>query len=345
MLKTSIFLIIGLPILYLIGVLVYASATKFCPIDRAYLEKLNQRPPFMIADSVFSVISWNIGYGGLGKESDFFYDGGEQVRMDRETVKKNLTGIRELLGSSNADFICLQEVDSCSKRSYRINELSFLLEKLSSYEAIYAKNYDVNFVPRPFLNPLGKITSGLACFSKLGTTFPERVSYTSEPNFPNNLFMLRRCFMKIHIPLTSGKDLVIINTHNSAYDATGSMKKEELDILMPYIYNLYENGNYVVVAGDWNQCTPDYVTKGKESEFRESKFSTDFLNKGWKWSSDPSTPTNRKLNKVYDEKTSYTSVIDFFLISPNINSLSVKTIDTFFEFSDHQPVKMEFSLD
>jgi hypothetical protein len=25
--------------------------------------------------------------------------------------------------------------------------------------------------------------------------------------------------------------------------------------------------------------------------------------------------------------------------------LSVKTIDTFFEFSDHQPVKMEFSLD
>jgi exonuclease III len=87
------------------------------------------------------------------------------------------------------------------------------------------------------------------------------------------------------------------------------------------------------------------VTKGKESEFRESKFSTDFLNKGWKWSSDPSTPTNRKLNKVYDEKTSYTSVIDFFLISPNINSLSVKTIDTFFEFSDHQPVKMEFSLD
>ena len=44
MLKTSIFLIIGLPILYLIGVLVYASATKFCPIDRAHLEKLNQRP-------------------------------------------------------------------------------------------------------------------------------------------------------------------------------------------------------------------------------------------------------------------------------------------------------------
>ena len=84
MLKTSIFLIIGLPILYLIGVLVYASATKFCPIDRAHLEKLNQRPPFMIADSVFSVISWNIGYGGLGKESDFFYDGGEQVRMDRK---------------------------------------------------------------------------------------------------------------------------------------------------------------------------------------------------------------------------------------------------------------------
>ena len=345
MLKTSIFLILGLPLLYLIAVLVYASATRFHPIDRANLEKSNQRPPSMTEGSVFSVISWNIGYGGLGKESYFFYDGGEQVRMDKKIVEKNLIGIRKLLSSSNADFICLQEVDSCSKRSYRINQLSFLLEKLSSYEAIYAKNYDVNFVPVPFLNPLGQVTSGLASFSKLGTTLPERVSYTSESNFPNNLFMLRRCFMKMHVPLTSGKDLIIINTHNSAYDSTGSKKKEELNILMPYIYDLYENGNYVVVAGDWNQSTPNYVTKGKEKEFGESKFSTDFLNKGWKWSSDPSTPTNRKLNQVYDEKTSYKSVIDFFLISPNINSLEVKTIDTFFEFSDHQPVKMEFSLD
>ena len=35
------------------------------------------------------LLCWNIGYGGLGKESDFFMDGGKNVKAaDEETVKR-----------------------------------------------------------------------------------------------------------------------------------------------------------------------------------------------------------------------------------------------------------------
>ena len=345
MIKTSIIILICLCVLYIASVLVYASATKYHPISNNQLEKLNARPPFMVQDSSFSILTWNIGYGGLGKENDFFYDGGKDVRSSKDLVSKNMNGISSLLKDLNNDFICLQEVDICSKRSYKINQMESLHEALPNYESIFGKNYDVNFVPLPIFNPLGKVTSGIATFSNLPGTYTERIGFTSESAFPNSLFMLRRCFIKTHIPLSIGKDLVIINTHNSAYDSTGNMKKEELDILMPYLYQLYEEGHYVVAAGDWNQCTPNYQAKGRELEFRETKFPDNFLEKGWNWVSDPSTPTNRKLNTPYDPTSSYTSVLDFFLISPNLSHINVKTIDTSFDFSDHQPVVMEFKLD
>ncbi|MFK7755719.1 MAG: endonuclease/exonuclease/phosphatase family protein [Flavobacteriales bacterium] len=341
--KTVIILAILLPLMYLAGVLIYASATRYKPLDETDLKKYNTRSPFMVNESSFTILTWNMGYGGLGEESDFFYDGGAQVRPSKEIVEKNLTGIESFLAESDADFICLQEVDTASKRSYNTNELSRISESLEFYEYFYAKNYDVNFVPKPFLNPLGKITSGLATFSKYPGTYLERISYKSETNWPNYLFMLRRAFSKTHIPLSIGKDLVIINTHNSAYDPSGKMKKSELDILIPYVNALYAEGHYVVVAGDWNQSPPDHKLGSKAEKYKESNFPEDLINEGWNWSYDPSLPTNRKLDKVYS-KDSYTALIDFFLVSPNIQTEAVKTIDLDFKFSDHQPVKMSFSI-
>jgi len=342
--KTIIILAILIPTTYILGVLIYASATKYKPFDVTYLDKTNARSPFMVEDSTFSIVTWNIGYGGLGAESDFFYDGGKMVRPSETQSNIYLKGIKDALVSFNADFYCLQEVDLESKRSYGINQFLEISDQLTAHECYHGKNYDVKFVPLPIFKPLGKVKSGLANFSALPTTYPERISYDSETSFPNSLFMLKRCFLKMHIPLYTGKDLVIINTHNSAYDSTGEMKKTELDELMPYVYDLYKQGHYVIVAGDWNQCPPEYKTKGKETQYGEIKFDEDFLQNGWKWSADLTVPTNRKLDQPYSKNESYTTVIDYFLISPNISEIEIKTINQDFKFSDHQPVRLEFKL-
>ena len=61
-----------------IGAILYGMATEHHFPDEL---KLSEELEFVqaISDTTFEFISWNIGYVGLGEESDFFYDGGEDV--------------------------------------------------------------------------------------------------------------------------------------------------------------------------------------------------------------------------------------------------------------------------
>ena len=52
----------------------------------------NSTASFAPGDSV-SILTWNVGYAGLGEESDFFMDGGKQVRApSKAIVEKNMDG-------------------------------------------------------------------------------------------------------------------------------------------------------------------------------------------------------------------------------------------------------------
>ena len=46
-----------------------------------------------VNDSTFEFITWNVGFFGLGEESDFFYDGGNDVFQTKETIHKNMDGV------------------------------------------------------------------------------------------------------------------------------------------------------------------------------------------------------------------------------------------------------------
>ncbi len=64
----------------------------------------------------------------------------------------------------------------------------------------------------------------------------------------------------------------------------------------------------------------------------------------WKWVYANNVPTNRRVATPYDKSTTPTTVIDFFLVSPNIENISIENIDLDFQHSDHQPVKASFHL-
>ena len=83
----------------------------------------NSTASFAPGDSV-SILTWNVGYAGLGEESDFFMDGGKQVRApSKAVVEKNMDGIVSTVKDLNADFTFLQEIEADpSTRSYGIEE-------------------------------------------------------------------------------------------------------------------------------------------------------------------------------------------------------------------------------
>ena len=329
----------------LAGIIVYALISDYKP--EAKTEVFNSDTPEMLTDtSQISILTWNIGYCGLDKEMDFFYDGGTKVFTPLEKCIENLDAVKKFIDNNDSiDFILIQEIDKRSKRSYKINQFDTLGKLLDNHNPFFGKNYDVFFVPVPPASPMGKVLSGIATFSRFRPSSSVRFSFPGEYGFPKQLFMLDRCFLVNRYPIENGKELLIINTHNEAFDP-GEIRKTQMAYLKEFLLAEFEKGNYIIAGGDWNQTPPDF-----KPEFGINKVNTeqmmmnsDYLPPEWKWIFDRRVPTNRSVIAAYDPSSTTTTVIDLFLISPNIESISAECINLDFENSDHNPVRIKVRL-
>jgi hypothetical protein len=132
--------LIAVPLLYVGGNLLYSTVNDFSPPEVEDVAVQNAQ--IAIPDSTISLLIWNIGYGGLGQESDFFYDGGTTVRMSYELTEKNLSGIEATLaGLDTVDIVLLQEVDTLAKRSWWFNEYDRLRKVFPNHSAAFTLNY------------------------------------------------------------------------------------------------------------------------------------------------------------------------------------------------------------
>lgn len=351
-------LFLAIAALYIGAVLVYGSYGDWQPPAVSPLDAYQVSEKNPIQDSILSFVTWNLGYGGLGEESDFFYDhgnmlfsGGHMVRSPREYVEKNIAGDTLFVKTTRSDFFLFQEVDFSARRSYFINQFDEIGEELPGYAAFFAPNYKVSRVPIPLLEPwnaYGKVLSGLATYSRFQPYESVRLQLPGAYPWPTRIFQLDRCVALHRYQVANGKELVVMNVHNSAYDADGSLKRQQMAFLRELFLEEYGKGNYVVVGGDWNQCPPyfrfDGFMPGNTQGYTQINIDPDFLPSGWQWVYDPTIPTNRKTRTPYQPGQSFITLIDFFLISPNVRARSVKCLDQQFRFSDHQPVWMEVEL-
>ena len=67
---------------YIMVSLAYGYMTDFVPKKIIPLSPTQQSHNHKIIDSIFTITTWNIGYAGMGKESDFFFDGGNILRSN-----------------------------------------------------------------------------------------------------------------------------------------------------------------------------------------------------------------------------------------------------------------------
>ena len=74
-------IVLGVILLLAVALIAFLSITEYFPEDKEPAARIQTDPSLSkisIGDTV-TVYTWNIGYGGLGKDSDFFMDGGEMV--------------------------------------------------------------------------------------------------------------------------------------------------------------------------------------------------------------------------------------------------------------------------
>lgn len=303
-----------------------------------------------------SLLTWNIGFGALGDNADFFMDGGEMVyTADEDRVWQNLDkiafDIRWL--EKTPDIILMQEVDIDCSRTYGINQVEALSKAFAeenAYCRTFANNFKVEYLPYPW-PPIGRVDSGILMFSAYRVDSAERVKLPCPFSWPSSMVNLKRCLTVNRIPVqdANGRELVIVNLHLEAYD-DGEGKIEQTKLLKKVLDEERAKGNYVIAGGDFNQSFSNYdVSAYPKYEGTWECGAIDVADFGDEWTflTDPSLPTCRSLDRVYagaDPKDFQYYVIDGYIVSSNIEVISCKTLDFGFESSDHNPVALEVRL-
>jgi endonuclease/exonuclease/phosphatase family metal-dependent hydrolase len=223
----------------------------------------------------------------------------------------------------------------------QVARLDTILNKGTSYVGI---NYQAAFVPVPLYAPLGKVKSGIVTYAGFPPSDVRRISYPGSFSWPSRSFNLKRCFLVSRYSVIDGKEFILINTHNSAYD-DGSLRDAEIHALSLFVKQEFGKGNYVLIGGDWNQCPPGFKAQYIQPfDTINVKYLPDDFLPGWKFAYPTNGPTNRRIQTPYSSSETPTTVIDYFVASPNINIEMLQRADLDFRHSDHQPVLLTFTL-
>lgn len=340
------------PIVYFIIVVIIAWHTEYKPSQEVELSPISKSKDVCLSEininSALRFLSWNIGYSGLGAESDFFYDGGKMSIPPKKLVTKYTKGISELISrEEKIDFFLFQEVDENADRSYNKNQVEDISEQLQNFNTFFSLNYDVKYMPMPVFHPMKMIKSGLLSNSKYEPIESYRISLPNISDFPRKLFYLKRCILLQKFKVSNGKLLIVINTHFEAYDKGGTIKKKQQEFIKNILNKEYAAGNYVLIGGDWNIAPPGFNVHQWEKkkitdELYLKNLDADYM-PGWKIAADFSVPTNRKNDTPLNEDT-YRTVIDYFMVSPNIEIIEEKGLNEEFKYSDHNPIFIKIRL-
>lgn len=300
----------------------WASSTNHPKEDYSQLIE-NKYPKPIGNDSVFSLITYNIGYlSGMTNN--------RAVAKTKDLFKYNLKRVYNQFEEYNADFIYFQEIDYHSNRSYYVNQQDEL-QKLGYNHIFQAVNWDVNYLPFPYFPPSahhGEIYSGQSIFSKYLLTEPERIvlERVADSPFYRDAFYLDR-IAQVSKTKINGKTMVLINLHLEAFDQATRHKQTEFIV---ELYNKYKDQFPVLLAGDFNS---------------DIAFEDAAINKILGIPGIGSAHFNDKNEaKTYPSANPQARLDYVFFNKKFIKMINSEILSSFGESSDHLPVLLEFKL-
>lgn len=371
-----VLVLILVPLLVVIGYLLYVIFS-YHRIGNVELEVRDGAEKSLVeTEKELSLTSYNVGFGAYSDDFTFFMDTGIDKDGNKtqgeygkafslDAVKKNMEGSLKALQSLSSDFISLQEVDADADRSYHFDQQAYFEDNLKGYDSSFALNFDSAYLFYPFHDPHGKSKAGLSTLSRYDIKKADRKEYTIATDFSKYLD-LDRCFSVNRMEVSNGKELVLINSHMSAYDEGGLIRDKQIDELYSFMKKEYDKGNYVITAGDFNHdlltnnplypqyTREDYPYKeqidqgypGWVSYIYDEKGKSGF-DDGFKVYAADNEPSCRDADVVCRKGSTFVSTLDGFILSDNVQANSVitsKTGENGFAYSDHQPTTLRFVL-
>ena len=318
--KLTSYLIIGI-LIFVVIFFFWASSPNYSQNDYSkliinnHVEKFNK-------DSVYSIITYNIGYlSGMTNN--------KAIAKPKELFDNNLKKVKKEFELLNAEIIALQEIDYASARSYDVNQQNEIAKLGYNYLA-QAVNWDENYVPFPYWPPsmhFGRIYSGQSILSKYPLKDHHRIVLDRVPGNPfyMDALYLDRLAQVVTVNIEN-KDVIIINVHLESYDKP--TREKQIDDVI-YLYNKYSKKYPTILLGDFNS---------------DIQYENPAINK----IISVENIGNTAFENVYD--FTYSSAhpfkrIDYIFYSKNsIELINSKVLKQFGEASDHLPIEMKFIL-
>ena len=314
--------LIVLSVVAIIITLYWASSPNYS--EEQYVQLIeDQFPTSTNNDSIFSIITYNIGYlSGMTNN--------KAVESNKSLFDDNLDHVKDQLKTVNPDIICLQEIDFYSSRSFHINQQEELRQLGYNY-TFQAVNWDENYLPFPGTNiayHYGEIYSGQSILSKYPISDPERIvlERVEDTPFYRDAFYLDRLAQVCNISV-NGIEIIVINVHLEAYDKETRRKQTEY---VAGLYNKYKDVKPVLLVGDFNS----------DSNYSNATINTLMEIQGIAYV--PSDSAD--MHYTYPSPAPRVRIDYVFYNDAFIEMESAEVLSSFGQASDHLPVMMTFKL-
>lgn len=290
-----------------------------------------------------TLVTWNLGYAGLGRDSDFFADGGERyLPPSRSAVVASRDAISAWLGASEADVILTQETARASLVNWWVEVKGAVDAALPGHGQAFYADFRTRMLPPPL-----RIRNGLATYGQAGLVGAELWSLPSDGDPYDGA--LRRRYAALATRMNGpGGCWTVVNLHTAAFDEGAALRRRQVQTVLARAEQETAAGRRVVIGGDWNLrlAATDFAhTTRHEDLFWLHDFPAELLPAGWRIAADPRVPTVRTNERPYRSGENYTTVIDGFLIGPGVVVEAVEGVDLYFRSSDHQPVRLTVRAD
>lgn len=297
-----------------------------------------------VAGARLKVATWNIGYAGLGADSDFVSDGGRRYRApSRAAVRENLDGVVRQLAKMDADVFLLQEIAARSPLNHGVDVLARLRSHFTGLDSVFDLDVRSRFLPPPL-----QVAHGTGIFSRLRIAAAKKNLLALENEFYGGL--LRKEYrMQVARLANESKaaEWVVINVHLAAFDKDAKVRRDQLRQVLAFAVEEFDKGHHVIIGGDWNMefvAEPFPHQTAKKHRFWLHDFDYDALPPGWQAVFDGEVASVRTLHQAYQAGVNYTAIIDGFIASPNVTVSNVRGIDLGFAHTDHHPVEAVFAI-
>lgn len=285
-----------------------------------------------------SLVTWNLGYAGLGRGSDFFADGGDAyLPPSRRAVVESRDRIVAWLGAADADVILTQETARASVVNWWVEVKRAVDAALPGHGHAFYADFRTRLVPPPL-----RIRNGLATYARTGLTGAELWPLPEDGD--PYAGALRRRYAAVVTRLDGpGGCWTVVNAHLAAFDKGAALRRRQIQALLARAEAESRAGRRVLIGGDWNlRLVPTefaHTTQAKDL-FWVHDFPTDLLPAGWRIAADPTVASVRTNERPYRPGENYTAVIDGFILGPGVALERVQGTDLGFGPSDHQPVRL-----